>query len=61
MFIFLFLFGLISYFIQDQPDNTWVDHIVGAFFMSIFGGLMKGIWLWPIVILVNWLLRKQLF
>ena len=63
MLVFLFLFGL-SLFWNEQvggmPAGSLVARLDGAL-RTVYFGTLLGIWFYPAVVIVNWLVRRQLF
>lgn len=63
MVAFLALWGIFMLWDQavgSHQAGTWLARIDGAGRVVVFGHIF-GIWFLPVIILVNWLLRRKLF
>lgn len=63
MVLFFALFGLLVGWglpVGSAPAGSWAARADAAGRMIVFGHLLGG-WLWPVVVGVNWLLRRWLF
>ena len=63
MFFFLFLFGVVNTWNEPAggaPAGSLIARLDGGLVMLIFGTIF-GVWFYPLIVLINWLARRQLF
>ncbi len=61
MLLFLFCYGFIENLLSNSQEKSLLDNALMGVMTTIFGGMMAGIWVTPVVVLVNWLFRNNLF
>jgi hypothetical protein len=61
MIVFLFVYGVVQNLQSVNPQYGLIKIIDVAMAIVAAGSLFAGIWVYPFVVLANWLARKQLF